>query len=247
MLPASLDGRIVVWLAGHRAAPLTEAFVWLGRLEKLGALWLVLALIAGRATGRSGPATVGYGLLTAVATLAADSVSFGVKDLVQRPRPVVDHPGIHPLYGVHSASFPAGHAATAFAGATICTYLARRAWPLFAMLALAVGFSRVYLGVHYPSDVLGGALIGVLVGLLALSLLYELLRRVRTRRDRGGARHLRGRHPRAWAFWRQDAVDPGAGPCPAPGWVSAELSLRCWRTSRTDRRSRAVATRRRTP
>lgn len=202
----SLDGRIVVWLAGHRFGPLTEASIWLGRLEKLGALWLLLALLAARATGRSGRATLGYGLLTALATFAADSVSFGVKDLVQRPRPVVDHPGIQPLYAVHSASFPAGHAATAFAGATICTYLARRAWPLFALLAVAVGFSRVYLGVHYPSDVLGGALIGLLVGLLALSLLQKLVRDVRARRDRVGARHVRGRHARARPVWQQEGV-----------------------------------------
>jgi undecaprenyl-diphosphatase len=107
-------------------------------------------------------------VFVAVVTFAADAVSFGIKDLVHRTRPADAHPQIHPLYVVHSSSFPAGHAATAFAGAMLLSYLLPRAAPLFVLLAAAIGFSRVYVGVHYPGDILGGALVGVLCGGVAI-------------------------------------------------------------------------------
>ena len=88
------------------------------------------------------------------------------------------HAQIHPLYVVHSSSFPAGHAATAFAGATLLSYLAPRLTPFFMLLAAAIGFSRVYAGVHYPSDVLGGAAIGLLVGAAAIGTLLLIEKKV---------------------------------------------------------------------
>jgi membrane-associated phospholipid phosphatase len=116
--------------------------------------------------------------LTAVATFAADAASFGLKDLVHRTRPFDRHPEIHPLYVVHSSSFPAGHVATAFAGATLLTYVAPRAMPLFTLLAVAIGYSRVYVGVHYPGDVVGGAIIGTAIGACAIVLLIAASRKL---------------------------------------------------------------------
>jgi undecaprenyl-diphosphatase len=165
---ASLDDRLAVWIATHRYAPLNDAFVWLGTIDKVGAVWVALALVVAAVQRRRVVEAVGVGVLTALTVFAADSVSFGVKDIFQRERPFMAHPEIHPLYSVHSSSFPAGHAATAFAGATLLSYLAVRATPAFVALALAIGFSRVYVGVHYPSDVLAGAGIGVLVGIAAI-------------------------------------------------------------------------------
>jgi undecaprenyl-diphosphatase len=176
----TLDDRLAIWVATHRYKPLDELFVRLGTIEKLGLVWIVLAFVVALVTRRGLAAAVGWAVLAAGVTFAADAVSFGMKDLVHRTRPFDAHPQIHPLYVVHSSSFPAGHAATAFAGAVLLSYLAPRAAPLFGLLAAAIGFSRVYVGVHYPGDVVAGALVGVVCGLVAI----VVLQAVRARRPR---------------------------------------------------------------
>ena len=167
----SLDARLAVWVASHRYPPLNGVFVWLGTIDKVGAVWVVLALVVGFLAWRRALAAVAFSGLVALATFAADSVCFGIKDVVHRVRPFVAHSQINPLYSVHSSSFPAGHAATAFAGATLLAYAAPRAAPLFVAFAVAIGFSRVYVGVHYPGDVLAGAAIGIAAGATATLLL----------------------------------------------------------------------------
>ena len=64
------------------------------------------------------------------------------------------------------SSFPSGHTSTSFACATILTLAFPRAAPGFFLLALAIGFSRIYVGAHYPLDVVGGAALGIVTALL---------------------------------------------------------------------------------
>ncbi|MDX6448754.1 MAG: undecaprenyl-diphosphatase [Gaiellaceae bacterium] len=182
MLLGSLDGQIAVWVTTHRVSSLNWIFIGLGRIEMLGAVWIALAFALGLATRRGILASLGLAILAGSTTFAADAASFGLKDLTSRTRPFVAHPEIHPLYVVHSSSFPAGHAATAFAGATLLAYVWRRGTAFFLLLASAIGYSRVYVGVHYPSDVLVGALLGVVVGLIGVAVLAWLRRR-RERHD----------------------------------------------------------------
>ena len=94
---------------------------------------------------------------------------------MDRDRPYVILPEAEPLLRWDaSASFPSGHAATSVAGAVILAYLLGRwAWGL-AVLAAAVSYSRVYVGVHYPLDVLAGAALGAAVALVAIVLLRRL-------------------------------------------------------------------------
>lgn len=91
-----------------------------------------------------------------------------IKPLVARVRPCDVNTGIqlliaHPV----DLSFPSGHTAASFASVT-ALYLAgeKRLWKISLVLAALIAFSRLYLYVHYPTDVLGGALIGVLAGYL---------------------------------------------------------------------------------
>jgi undecaprenyl-diphosphatase len=108
---------------------------------------------------------------------AVDLLSYGMRDWIGRRRPPLVFPEPKPLVHVpHSGSFPSGHAATAFACATVLAWWDRRlAVPAFVMAAL-IAWSRVYVGVHWPLDVLGGAALGVLVATALLKLSATLRR-----------------------------------------------------------------------
>jgi undecaprenyl-diphosphatase len=111
--------------------------------------------------------------LTVIAIALADWSSMGLKALVDRPRPPLRYPEPKTLVPLpHDASFPSGHAATSFAAATILSLAFPRFAPLLYVLAAAVAFSRVYVGVHYPLDVIGGAVLGVLIA-VGLKLLAQ--------------------------------------------------------------------------
>jgi undecaprenyl-diphosphatase len=176
----SIDDRAAVWVATHRIAALNDPSVWLGYIDKVGAVWIVLAVVVGVALRFGLARTFGLTLLTTATTFAADSVCFGLKDITDRTRPFVAHPQIDPLYVVHSSSFPAGHAATAFAGATLLSYVAPKAMPGFFVLAVLIACSRVYVGVHYPGDVIAGAIVGAAVGAVAIGVVAFARRRSAT-------------------------------------------------------------------
>lgn len=91
-----------------------------------------------------------------------------LKDLFDRARPPVANPGLDPVGIVPaSASFPSGHAATAFAAAVAVALVYPRLGRPLVALAVVVALSRVYLGVHYVLDVAAGTLLGIAVGIAA--------------------------------------------------------------------------------
>lgn len=150
----------------------TPALTWL--LTKITALgdagwfWIVLTvffLAAGkyRATGQ----VMALALLIDVLVVNA-----AVKNIVCRVRPYDVVEGLVPLIGRQvDWSFPSGHAASSLAAATAILLTVKNGWRyLPLMLALVICFSRLYVGVHYPSDVLAGMAVGVLCGAAAKSI-----------------------------------------------------------------------------
>ena len=104
-------------------------------------------------------------VLLLAADLAADGLSLALRQSIGRLRPPQVYLNPRPLVPTpHSGSFPSGHSATAFACATVIAWASPRlAVPAFVLAAL-VAWSRVYVGVHWPLDVLGGAILGTAVG-----------------------------------------------------------------------------------
>ena len=109
-----------------------------------------------------------FGLIIAVAI--SDLFSYRVlKANIERPRPFQNESlhGVRKLTDAHGNSFPSNHAANCVAAAFILAICFPRRRYLFYIFAALVCYSRVYLGVHYPSDVLGGAFVGLTAGCLA--------------------------------------------------------------------------------
>jgi undecaprenyl-diphosphatase len=146
----------------HRWHPLNDVFVWLSKIGTYGLVWLVIGLVLAALWRRALP----FGLVV-LAVAAADGIASLLKAVVGENLPT-DKSAL--LTIPHSHSFPSGHTAVAFAAATVLTWLVPRAAPAFFALALAIGYSRIYVGVHWPLDVVGGAVIGVVTALLLLAI-----------------------------------------------------------------------------
>src|SRR6476661_7253095 len=143
---------------GHTPG-LESAAKALGKAGNNGLVWVVL----GVALALLDPERRQSWLICAALGPVAIGLNYGIKLLVRRPRPVLE--GLPPLGGAPSSlSFPSAHATSSFACATAMTRIAPEAAVLF-VLAAAIAACRPYLGMHYPSDVLAGIVLGVVLGL----------------------------------------------------------------------------------
>lgn len=148
------ETHILVLINRNLACPLLDALMAGLTLAAMPALALLPVGLLARRQRREGWAMLAVLVLSLALTL-------GQQFLLLRPRPV-DTRLVLPMPTF--PSFPSGHAAASVGGATLAGLIWRRArWPALLGAAL-VSVSRIYLGVHYPGDVLGGAILGAGVG-----------------------------------------------------------------------------------
>lgn len=95
----------------------------------------------------------------------------------ERPRPYEAHPGVYHLTSTHDPSFPSDHASAAFAIAVAIVLIAGRVGWLFLAAATVIALCRLFIGAHYPGDVLAGAAIGTAVALVVAALGRSVLER----------------------------------------------------------------------
>jgi undecaprenyl-diphosphatase len=138
-------------------SPLTAVMRAFTVVGTAGALWGILAAGAFLVTGlRPSHLLVPWAAVALSWTLAE-----GSKYLFKRARPLIDDTEVAPLIKTpSSSSFPSGHSATAAAGALSLSAVYPSFAPTLVLSGFLVALSRVYLGVHYPFDVLAGVLIG---------------------------------------------------------------------------------------
>ena len=165
-----LDATAFEFINRSLANPFLDYLFWVATLLGNGAtqgafiIWLWVM-------GRRGSGVARAGTLCFWALLLSTAVAQGLKHLFERPRPLLALSDVRLLVNpLHDNSFPSGHAATSFALATIISAtFPRWRWAAWTT-ALLIGISRVYVGVHFPLDIVGSAVIGVASGLAVLAI-----------------------------------------------------------------------------
>jgi len=157
----ALDRAVYQAIATVPTPALDEPLRRLSRAADNSKLWLAIAAVLALAGGTTGRRAALRGVLSIGVTSAV--VNLGVKSIYPRRRPDragAGVPGDRQVKMPGSTSFPSGHSASAFAFASsVGQDMPALALPL-ALLATAVGYSRVHTGVHYPGDTIVGAVIG---------------------------------------------------------------------------------------
>jgi undecaprenyl-diphosphatase len=167
------DRQALLWLNG-RHSPFFDAVMWFvsGRPEWIPLYLAILAFVIWKYRTRA------VWIIVALVILIVLSDQFAnlLKNGVQRLRPCKDPEIGHLVYRVRNYcggayGFVSGHAANSFALATFISMLFRKQWLTISIFVWAclISYSRIYLGVHYPGDVLGGGLLGAMLAWILYS------------------------------------------------------------------------------
>jgi undecaprenyl-diphosphatase len=180
----ALDTNLFLWLNGHNS-PFWDKVMWFisGRNEWIPVYVLFAAYIIYRYRWQSIPVIIA--IIVAV-TLADQLAVHLFKDVFQRPRPTYN-PAIQNLvhvvndYRGGTFGFISNHAADTFVFATFLSFLFKNRYFTISILSWAaiVSYSRIYLGVHYPGDVLGGMIFGSFLGWLIFTVYFQVDKKIK--------------------------------------------------------------------
>lgn len=173
-----MELRFLDFLQTIHTPRLDKTLAFITSLGNAGIIWIVLAVVL-----LILPKTRKAGIIVAAALLM-DLIlcNLILKNLVARVRPYDVNTAIAILIKKPlDFSFPSGHTAASFAAMT-ALFLAKmkKAWIAALVLAVLIAFSRLYFYVHYPTDVLGGAIVGILSGIIGYAIVEKIDKRRRT-------------------------------------------------------------------
>ena len=176
-----IELNILDWFQTLHTPVLDKVMVFITSLGNAGIIWIVMTIVfllipKMRKTGAVMAAALIIDLLLCNVIL---------KNLVARTRPYDVNTGVQLLVSrLHDYSFPSGHTAAAFASVT-ALHLAgeKKLWKPVLVLACLIGISRLYLYVHYPTDVLGGVFAGVISGYLGYRFVQTIFYRIKQKRE----------------------------------------------------------------
>ena len=151
-------------LRGNRIAD--RIFYAASELGEWSLIWHLLGLLQGLLPDRDPMSVV---RISTIAVIEGALVNGPIKLLFRRTRPAwtADDPRPHHLRIPRTSSFPSGHASAAFCAAVVLSAGGDPLWPLYFGVAAVVATSRAYVRIHHASDVLGGVVVGIALGLLA--------------------------------------------------------------------------------
>ena len=165
-----LDGQILLWIQDYLRTPWLDAIMTrITVLGDHGILWILVTLAL-----LIYPKTRRVGLICFISLALSVIFCNGLlKNLVDRPRPYTQIPDLKLLVKeADDASFPSGHSSSSFCVAIVCLKRLPKKFGIPAIIMAAlIALSRLYVGIHYPTDVIVGTILGIVLGLIAIKLI----------------------------------------------------------------------------
>ena len=172
-LAVNFDGPILDWIATNLRNPVLDVLMpFITLFGDAGIFWIACALVCiiipkTRKMGLSMGAALLIGVLLCNVTL---------KPIIQRPRPYVflDYISMYLTDGESDFSFPSGHTIASFEACTVMLLGSKKLGIPATLLAILIAFSRMYLYVHYPTDVIASVILGTLFGIIGYLVTHKL-------------------------------------------------------------------------
>ncbi|MGL5417733.1 MAG: phosphatase PAP2 family protein [Clostridium sp.] len=170
-----IDDSILYFIQDHMVNPFLNILMpFITHLGDAGFIWIVISIILliTKKYRKFGICMI----LSLILSFVLSSIV--LKNVFMRPRPCFVNPSIKLLIDIPKGfSFPSGHSMCSFAPATVLFLMNKKVGIPALVLAFLIAFSRLYLFVHYPSDVLVGSIIGVIIGIISVKLINKFYKK----------------------------------------------------------------------